>query len=52
MSFARRLRTAVLFLVMSGGIAFAAGEVLSRAFPEHAILAEESGENARQSAHR
>ena len=32
MSFARRLRTAVLFLVMSGGIAFAAGEVLSRAF--------------------
>jgi myo-inositol-1(or 4)-monophosphatase len=25
---------------------------LSRAFPDHAILAEESGANARQSAHR
>ena len=32
MSIARRLRTAVLFLVVSGSIAFTAGEVVSRAF--------------------
>ncbi|HUE30896.1 MAG TPA: hypothetical protein VMR79_08465, partial [Verrucomicrobiae bacterium] len=32
MSIARRLRTAVLFLVVSGGITFATGEIVSRAF--------------------
>ncbi len=32
MSIAHRLRTAVLFLVVSGSIAFTAGEVVSRAF--------------------